>query len=270
MAKADLHLHSTASDGKLPPREVIRRAKNQDFYLVALTDHDTTQGIEEALAAGRAFSVQVIPGIELSTGFEDEEVHILGYYIDYNNPHLQEILTNLQQARITRTKEIIRLLQKLGIALTWEEVRVTVAKGSSIGRPHVARVMVDKGYANTISQVYANWLSPGKPAYVKKFKMAPAEAVEIIHGAGGLAFLAHPGLLAGGMAMVKKVLVPHMDGIEVFHSEHSQTQVGQYLALARERDLFISGGSDCHGDPEAIKFGQIRVDTALLQSWLKD
>ncbi len=268
MVFADLHLHSSASDGSLPPKEVIRMAQTKDLQLVALTDHDTTQGIGEALAAGREFSVQVIPGIELSTEAEYQEVHILGYYIDYNDSHLQEILTELKKARRKRIKEIIRLLQVQGFTLDWEEVRIEAGEVSSIGRPHVARVMVAKGYANSISQAFALWLNPGMPAFVERYKLDPAEAVDIIHSAGGLAFLAHPGLLAGGMERVNELLSAGIDGIEVFHSQHSQAQIDQSLALAQERNLHICGGSDCHGQP--LKMGQVQVDTALLKSWLKD
>lgn len=270
MAKADLHLHSTASDGCLTPREVIQMASTKEIQIVALTDHDTTEGLQEALKSGQEFSIQVIPGIELSTEEADEEIHILGYYIDYESSFLQKILDELKLARVQRTKEIIHCLQQMDFALTWDEVKGVAAGASSIGRPHVARVMVEKGYASSIEQVFAQWIGPGGPAFVKRYKLSSAKAVEIIHSAGGLAFLAHPGLLAKGIETAEKIIPLGLDGIEVFNPEHSEIQIEEFMALAKREDLYISGGSDCHGYPGDIKMGQTTVETILLHPWLKD
>lgn len=270
MVFADLHLHSTASDGNLSPREVVGLAKEKGIQVISLTDHDTTQGLAEAMAAGKELSVKVIPGIELSTETQGEEIHILGYYIDHGDPGLQGVLTQLKEARVGRIKEITRRLQDLGFALTWEEVREEARGASSIGRPHVAQVMVKKGYAKSIAEVFARWIGPGKPAFVTRYKLPTAQAVELLHSAGGLAFLAHPGLLTEGIEWAEKLLSLPLDGIEVYHSEHSQAQSQEFLAWARAKNLHISGGSDCHGRPHDIKMGLVKIDIALLQSWLKD
>ncbi|MGI6364504.1 MAG: PHP domain-containing protein [Bacillota bacterium] len=269
MAFADLHLHSTASDGNLSPRDLVGMAKAKGFAVVALTDHDTTQGLDEALTAGRDLSIQVVPGIELSTETQGQEVHILGYYIDHGDAALQQVLSQLKQARAKRIKEMVSRLQQLGFTLTWEEVREAARGASSIGRPHVAQVMVEKGHAGSMAEVFANWIGPDRPAFVPRYKLSPARAVEIIHSAGGLAFLAHPGLLTGGIEWVENLLALPLDGIEVYHSEHSEAQTKEFLALARANNLHISGGSDCHGRPHEIKMGLVKMDTVLIQSWLK-
>lgn len=270
MYKADLHLHSTASDGLFSPRELVNKAAALELDLISLTDHDTTQGLEEAIASGKTRAVQVIPGIEFSCEFQGEEVHILGYQFEQSCPELQRILSELKQARQNRILEITKRLQELGFKISWREVRTAATGASSVGRPHVARVMVEKGYARSRAEVFRRWLEPGCPGFIKRYKLSPAQAIDAVHGAGGFAFLAHPGLLKEGKGVAASLLTLGLDGIEVFHTEHSQEQTKEFLRFARENNLFISGGSDCHGDPEESKMGKIIVDTKLLHPWIKD
>jgi len=269
MAKADLHIHSTASDGLFSPRKVVTEAKKMGFSVIALTDHDTTQGLAEAIATGRDYSVQVVPGIELSTVSDGEEIHILGYKFRRENRDLQAMLSKLKEARTQRVKEISLRLQQLGYDISWPDIVAESKAGHSIGRPHVARAMVRRGYADSVSAAFDAWLNPGRPAFVPRYKLTPQQAIEYIHAAGGLAFLAHPGLLCDGIATARKLIAQGIDGIEVFHSEHSQPQIEGFFSLAQGKGVYISGGSDCHGSPQ-VKIGQQSVDLALANLWLKD
>lgn len=269
MHYADLHLHSTASDGCLTPTELVAKAKELNIQVIALTDHDTTDGIKEALAAGRTYSVRVIPGIELSTELDDREIHILGYKINRNSPALQKMLNRLKQARIQRLQDITKLLRENGFDITWQEVLAVAGSTSSLGRPHVARVMVSKGYASSVKAVFAEWIGQGCPCYVKRFKLTPQDGIDIIHAAGGMAFLAHPGLLLQGLTVANSLLPYGLDGVEVFHSMHSDDQIQEILAFARSEELSISGGSDCHGIGE-LKMGTVKISTDIMAGWLKD
>lgn len=269
MQYADLHLHSTASDGCLTPTELVAKARELDIQVIALTDHDTTEGIEEALTAGKKYSVQVIPGIELSTELEDREIHILGYKINRFSPALQAMLNRLQEARIQRLQDITKCLRDNGFDITWQEVLALAGSTSSLGRPHVARVMVSKGYASSVRAVFAEWIGQGCPCYVKRFKLTPKDGIDIIHAAGGMAFLAHPGLILQGLTVAESLLPHGLDGVEVYHSMHSDDQVKETLAFARSEELLVSGGSDCHGIGE-LKMGTVKVPIILMAGWLKD
>jgi len=262
---ADLHIHSTASDGLLPPAEIVKRAKALSLDLVALTDHDTTDGIQEAYEAGRKYSVQVITGIELSSEDEDQEIHILGYMFERHYPGLQSLLRKLKSARMERIRAITELLGKMGFPISWEEVVSAAQDASSIGRPHIARVMVDKGYAASIGEVFSRWIGPDGPAFVGRYKITPDQAISMIHAAGGLAFLAHPGLLQGGLNVAGKLVSLGLDGVEAFHFDHDSNLTREVLNFAARNGLFVSGGSDCHGDP--LKMGQCSIELDYL-SWL--
>ena len=267
MTLADLHLHSSFSDGLLTPTEMVKRAAGLNIKIVSLTDHDTTEGIDEAITAGRALSVQVVPGVEISTELEDEEIHVLGYNIDHQSPGLQQVLTDLKRAREGRIHAITQRLAGLGFEISWAEVNAAAGDTSSIGRPHVARVMVQKGYAGSVREVFEHWIGPGGPAFVKRYKLTPADAIAAIHAAGGLAFLAHPGLLAQDLTVASTLISAGLDGLEVFHTEHSPEQTDKYLKFVRNKNLYLSGGSDCHGDPVRL-MGRVKVKAQLLKPWL--
>lgn len=263
----DLHLHSTASDGLLTPADLVAQAKAGGLEVIALTDHDTTAGLDEAQAAGESGGIRVIPGIELSTVLAGDEVHILGYQLDPRHQGLQQLLEKIRLSRIGRIEKMISRLNALGFKLTWEEVASLGSNASSLGRPHVARVMVEKGYVSTVKEAFDLWLDSGRKAYVPRFKLHPAEAIAIIHEARGLAFLAHPGLLKAS-SLIAQVAEFGLDGMEVYHPQHSPQQAQAFLHQAEELGLHISAGSDFHGGPEEKGLGEAAVDLPL--PWLMD
>jgi len=244
MQVADLHAHTTASDGTYTPRQLVELAKKNGVAAVAVTDHDTTAGLPEAMEAGRELGVEVVPGIELSTVFEGREVHVLGYYYDPNNQELQELTTKMREERITRMDKMILRLQEVGVEITREEV-VAEAQGA-IGRPHIARVLVRKGYVTDIPDAFDKYLGSGRPGYVKRLVMSPAEAVELVIRAGGSPVVAHPGLVDKDYLF--DTLVPlGLVGLEAYHPDHSPDKRRHYEALAKHHGLIATGGSDFHG-----------------------
>lgn len=266
MAVADLHIHSTASDGLLAPEAVVMAAKACGVLLIALTDHDTTAGLAAAQAAGGQAGVRVIAGLELSCDLDGAEVHILGYRIDRRSSELQTLLAQAKAARGERLQEMVRRLAAFGLELDWREIRGQTA-ADSLGRPHIARAMLAKGYVGSVKEAFSRWLGVGCPAFVPRFKLHPAEAIEIIHTAGGLAFLAHPGLLAD-VSLAPAVAKLGLDGIEIYHPQHRRQQVQHFLTLATELKLLVSGGSDFHGGPgERLAAASIPVADLF---WLAD
>jgi len=264
----DLHAHSTASDGSYSPAEVVRLAKDAGLRAMALTDHDTTDGLAEAVAAGRELGVEVIPGVEISARYTDDSMHILGYFLDYHSGRLEERLAVLKQARKERNPKIVAKLNALGISITMEQVE-RLSGGGQVGRPHIARALLESGYVTSIQQAFDFYLKNGGKAYVEKFRFPPAEALEMIREDGGIPVLAHPFTLGLGSAgALKEVLLElqtlGLAGIEVFYAEHTPEQEALYLKLARELGLLVTGGSDFHGDnkPE-VTLGKIRSRNRL-------
>ncbi|MBM4294229.1 MAG: PHP domain-containing protein [Deltaproteobacteria bacterium] len=265
----DLHAHSTASDGSYAPAEVVRLAKEGGLTAIALTDHDTIDGIPEAMAAGDKWGVEVIPGVEISAHFPGGSMHVLGYFIDYTNGLLDERLAVLKQARLDRNPQIIAKLNALGIPLTMEQV-VKVSGGGQVGRPHIARALWEAGYVSNIQDAFDKFLRSGAPAHVNKFRFPPREAINMIREAGGVPVLSHPFTLGLGSAYALKNTLLELKGlglagIEVFYSEHSREQEALYLKLARELGLLVTGGSDFHGlnKPEVV-FGKMRSQGKVI------
>ena len=251
MKLIDLHTHSTASDGSYSPAEVVRLAKEGGLTAVALTDHDTVDGLPEAVAAGDKFGVEVIPGVEISAQFPGGTMHILGLFVDYRNGRLDERLAVLKQARIDRNPRIIAKLNALGIPITMEQVD-RISGGGQVGRPHIARALMEAGYVQDLQGAFDKYLGWHKPAYVSKFRFPPDQALAMIREAQGIPVLAHPFTLGLGSASALRNLVIELKGLglaglEVYYSEHTPEQEALYLKLARELDLQISGGSDFHG-----------------------
>lgn len=262
MSFVDLHVHSTASDGSLTPRQVVQQARTLGLQAIALTDHDTVAGLEEALQAGAELGVEVIPGIEISARHDPGSMHILGYFIDQQNSRLQEQLAVLQQARAARNPAIIAKLQDLGLWLTMAEVEA-VAGGGQVGRPHIAQVLVRKGYARDFQDAFDRFIGNHGPAYVSKFRFPPAEAIALIREAGGLAALAHPFTLEYRSPshlkdLLSKLRAWGLAAVEVLYPEHNPEQEALYQNLARELGLLITGGSDFHGHIKPdIRLGEI-------------
>lgn len=262
MSMIDLHVHSTASDGSSSPRQVVAEAKAQGLQALALTDHDTIDGLAEALAAGAEMGVEVIPGIEISAQHQPGSMHILGYYLDYRSPQLAAQLHILKKARIDRNPQIISKLQKLGLDVTLAEVQ-QASGGGQVGRPHIAQVLVRKGYVATFQEAFERYIGNHGPAYVSKFRFPPQEAIAMIKAAGGVAGLAHPFTLEyRSLAHLRQILEQlvgwGLAALEVYYPEHTVERRELYRSLAREFGLLTTGGSDYHGviKPE-IKLGQV-------------
>lgn len=257
--QGDLHTHTIASDGQLKPRELVRLAKEKGLAALAITDHDTIDGLKEALDAGRDYQVEVIPGIELSTEWENRDVHLLGYYIDFQKEELQRFLIKLQEARYRRGQEMVARLQRLGYDLTWEEVTRFVG-GKAVGRLHVAQALVDKGLVPSIEIAFTELLERGRPAYVPRYKLSPGEAIELIRIWGGVAVLAHPGLI-GCDGIIRELVERGLQGLEVYYPLHDAETTEHYFNLAQELGLLVTGGSDFHGvqDEDHAELGAVTV-----------
>jgi predicted metal-dependent phosphoesterase TrpH len=247
----DLHTHSTASDGTMSPTALVRHAKERRLEAIALTDHDTVEGLEEALSAGEQEGIEVVPGIEISAEFPDSTLHILGYYMDFKNQAFLDSISVLQKARNERNPAIISKLQALGLAITLEEVTIESETGQ-VGRPHFAQVLLKKGYVKTPREAFEKYLGKGAPAYTDKFRFDPCDAIAHIRAAGGIPVLAHPFTIKYKTAGELEAIIADMAGwgimgIEAYYSEHNETQVRMYKDLAEKYNLVLTGGSDFHG-----------------------
>jgi len=250
MKYIDLHVHSNASDGSYAPAEVVRQAKEGGLAAMALTDHDTVDGLAEAVAAGQRLGVEVIPGVEISARFPGGTMHIVGLFIEYHDGLLDARLAVLKQARNDRNPQIIKKLNDLGIAITMARVE-EISGGGQVGRPHIARALLEAGYVSSIQEAFDKYLGFQRPGYVSKFRFPPAEALAMIKEAKGIPVLAHPFTLNLAAIPLKNLIIElkaqGLAGLEVFYSEHTPEQEALYLKLTRELDLLVSGGSDYHG-----------------------
>lgn len=247
MSKIDLHLHSTASDGRLSPAEVVRTSAEHGLTVIAITDHDTVQGIAPALeAAGSLPELKVIPGVEINTDVPYGEAHVLGYFIDYADHQLNDALEVLRLSRRRRAQGMIDKLDGLGIHLEWQRVQ-ELAGGGTIGRPHIAQAMLEKGYISSIKEAFAKYISRDGPAYVEREKLTPAAAVELILQANGLPVLAHPFTIRDPESMIVELKSAGLVGIEAYYGNYAADAVGKLLSLADKHNLIATGGSDYHG-----------------------
>lgn len=272
MSRLDLHLHTTHSDGSCTPTEVVNMAHRAAVTALAITDHDITTGIAEAIAVGQQCGIEIIPGVEISSLAGSSEVHILGYFLDWQDFDLLERLKTLRDARHRRNPQIIERLQTLGIGITYDEVR-SLAGTDSIGRPHIARVLMDKRVVASAKEAFDRFLAEGKPAYVPRELPSPAEAIRWIKAARGLAVLAHPTWVRVAeqplIDLVRQLKADGLDGVEVYYSTHAARQTREYLSLAQQLGLLVTGGSDFHGltkpDIEVgIGKGTLHIPTSLL------
>lgn len=251
MKYVDLHLHTTASDGVMTPSEIVRYAKSKGLQAIAITDHDTIEGLEEGLAEGEKIDFEVIPGIEISAEHSSGSMHLLGFFMDIHHPFLNERLGYLQKARAERNPKIVEKLNRLGIEVTYEEV-VKASGGGQIGRPHVARVLLEKGYVRSFPEAFERFLKKGALAYVEKFRFTAKESIHFIKEAKGVAVLAHPNTLnMNGYSelesFLQQLVKEGLKGIEVYYPEHRALEVGQYKTLAERYGLLMTGGTDYHG-----------------------
>lgn len=273
MARLDLHLHTTCSDGSVAPAAVLAMAKTAGVAALAITDHDIVQGIPEALAAGAEMGVEVIPGIEVSSMHGQTEVHILGYFLDWQDAALQTRLEKLRASRHERNPLIVERLRALGLSVTYEEVRA-LAGTEAVGRPHIARLLMEKGYVSSAKEAFDRYLAEGAAAYVPRTLPTPAEAIGWLRDAGGVPVLAHPvWLKQSGESLFRTCALlkeAGLMGVEVHYSTHRPQQTSEYLDLAKRLDLLITGGSDFHGvtKPDiavGVGRGGLEVPTALLE-----
>lgn len=253
--KFDLHMHTTASDGGYRPADLVKKAAELGLEVIAITDHDTLEGIAEAQAAGRDLGLEVIAGVELSAKFEGKTVDILGYELQKMD-ELHALLSRMRKARENRAQIILEKFADIGMPLRMEDV-LEFSKGGVIGRPHIARAIVKKGYVKDVQTVFDEYLADGKPCAVEKTVISPEEGITLIHNAGGKAVLAHPVLL-GDDQLVERLLQFDFDGIEVWHRSHTPEDVQRYKAMARKYNLLMTGGSDFHSDEH--KLGQFGYD----------
>lgn len=245
MKKSDLHIHTTYSDGILTPSQVVKWAVKKDLTDIAITDHDTTEGVEEAISAGKDLDINVLPGIEISCIEQGQEVHILGYLIDYKSQKLKEFTKTLKAARENRNVEIIKKLSKLNIDIDIEDVK-EISKQGNMGRPHIAKALIDKGLVDTVDGAFNIYLGRGKPAYVDRYKVTAKEAIDFIHSLGGVAVIAHPGLVHD-KKVLNYVLKQDIDGVEVIHCTHTEEQIKYFSDICKQLNLIETAGSDCHG-----------------------
>lgn len=246
----DLHLHSTASDGANAPEAVVAAARAAGLRALALTDHDTVEGIAAAAAAAATAGVELIPGIELSAYEGAEEVHLLGLHLE-RLEMMRDAMGIFQAARRERAEGIVRLLNAQGVRITFDDV-LAVAGDAAIGRPHVARAMVENGWAMDLRDAFERYLGAGRPAYLDKRRIGVAEAIDLVHQCGGLAVLAHPGS-AGTVDALSRLARAGLDGVEVLHPSHSAEDRARLLAVARQLGLVPSGGSDSHGTVDGAR-----------------
>ncbi len=275
MGYVDLHLHTTASDGVLTPSEIVRYAKSKGLQAIAITDHDTIEGLEEGLLEGERIGFEVISGVEISADHSPGSMHMLGYFLDIHHPLLKGKLDYLQKARAERNPKIIQNLNRLGVRISYEEV-VKASGGGQVGRPHVAQVLMEKGYVRSFQEAFDRFLKKGAPAYVDKVRLKSKEAISFIKEAGGLPVLAHPKTVTtDGSSSFEKILGELIEeglrGIEVFYPEHTSLEVAQFRAMAERYGLLMTGGTDYHGiEKEALDIGvgrgEMKLPYALVET----
>jgi len=243
----DLHLHTIASDGIYTPTEIVRRAAEKGLEYISITDHDTINGVSEALAAARECkNLTMIPGVEISTDYSNGLVHVLGYFVDYKSRKLGQALKEMRRSRELRAQGMIDKLAKLGVHIDWSRVK-RIAGDASVGRPHIAQAMLEKGYIDGISDAFHKYIGQGGPAYVERIKTTPEDAVRLILDSGGLPVLAHPLTIDDPEAMIIRLKAAGLVGIEAYYGEFNRSQVNSLVKLAKKHNLIATGGSDYHG-----------------------
>ncbi len=243
----DLHLHTTASDGRLSPAELVRLVVDQGLKQISISDHDSTEGLAEAFEEAQNFpELRIIPGIELSTDIPGDEIHMLGYFIQYQDKEFQEILTGFRTGRVDRAREMVEKLATLGIVLDWERV-LEIAGDGSVGRPHIALAMVEKGYCKEPKDAFPEYLGRNGLAYAERPKMTPSEGVEMLRRVGGVPVLAHPAYMTDLENNIAALKEAGLMGMEVYYAKFDADTVSRLKNLADKYDLIPCGGSDFHG-----------------------
>ncbi len=263
MAKIDLHIHTTYSDGTYTPEEVVRKAKDLDLVAISITDHDSVDGLEEAMRMAETLEMEVVPGIEMSTDLGTDEIHILGYYLDWKDGAFLSKLRGFQKARATRNRKLVERLGDLGMGLDYDEVKKMNPRGV-ISRLHIAILMVKSGYVRSIGAAFEQWLNPGKPAYVSRLKASPFQMIRLISDLGGIPVFGHPHLSRRD-DLIPEFIKAGLRGVEVYHSTHNGRIMEHYKSIAQRYNLLVTGGSDCHGEAkDEVLMGKMKVPASLL------
>jgi len=275
MGNIDLHLHTTASDGVMTPSEIVNYAKNKGLQAIAITDHDTVEGLKEGLLEGERIGLEVIPGIEISAEHSPGSMHLLGFFIDIHHPILKERLEYLQRARAERNPRMAEKLNKLGIDITFDEV-LKASGGGQVGRPHFAQVLLEKGYVRSFQEAFERFLKKGASAYVEKMRFSAEESIHFINEANGVAVLAHPNTLQlNGYSelenLILRLVKEGLRGIEAYYPEHSALEVAQYKTLAERHGLLVTGGTDYHGIEKngldiGVGRGEMRLPYSIVEN----
>ena len=275
MPGIDLHLHTTASDGAYTPAALVRMAHAAGLDRIAITDHDSTDGVAAAQEAGQALGVRVIAGIEFNTLWHGQSVHILGYFVDTAHPELQAVIARQRDGRLYRAQRMVEKLAALEMPLSWEDI-LEQAAGGAVGRPHIAKAMIDRGYVQDSTEAFDEFLGHGKPAYVEQPKLTPDEAAALLHRAGAAAGLAHPYNVEGADQVDLDTLVPELaaaglDAIETYYTGYGEKQRADILNLAARFNLIPTGGSDFHGGGilSQAELGTVRVPPESLARLVK-
>jgi len=246
--KADLHLHTTASDGSLKPAELVARAVELSLEVIAVTDHDSVEGVPSAVEAARNYArLTLIPGVEISTDIPNNEVHVLGYFMDCSDKKLSDELSRLRISRQTRAEKMAQKLKTLGLPIDYKRVLELAGEGS-VGRPHIAKVMLENGYINEFREAFDSYIGRNGPAYVEREKMLPEEAVALVANAGGLPVLAHPADIDGIEELLPLYIENGLIGLETYYHWYNQKTIKRLADLAHRYDLITTGGSDYHND----------------------
>ena len=275
MGPVDLHLHTTASDGRLRPEEMIRFVARRGLWVVSITDHDTVEGLAEAFEAVEEFpELELIPGVELSCHVSREEVHLLGYFIDYENLRFQETLERFRNGRIVRAQRMLEKLAGMGMKLDWERV-AELAGGGTVGRPHVAQAMLEEGYIADFREAFDKYIGRNGPAYAVREKLTPVEAVRLVSDVGGLPVLAHPRDMLDLDTMLQELLPVGLVGMEVYYGGYFEGTVRRLQEMAELFGLVPCGGSDYHafGKPDEVLPGDtgppLETVEALKRLWVE-
>jgi predicted metal-dependent phosphoesterase TrpH len=266
MAQVDLHLHTTCSDGRLTPTQLVELLAEKDLRVVAITDHDSTEGLAQALETAKRFpQLAIIPGVELSTDIPGNEIHVLGYFIRYSDAGFQQTLREFRDGRVDRAREMVSKLAALGLPVEWERV-LELADGA-VGRPHIAQAMVERGYITYPQEAFTQYIGRNGPAYAERSKLTPAEAVRMITGVGGLPVLAHPREVDDVESLLPELKAAGLVGMEVYYETYSPSDVEALAALAAREGLIPCGGSDYHalGTPGEAQPGTVGPPLEIAQ-----
>jgi 3',5'-nucleoside bisphosphate phosphatase len=269
--KIDLHLHTNKSDGRLSPTELVRLAHKGGVRRMALTDHDTTAGVEEAMAAGKVLGVEVIPGVELGTDSRSGDLHMLGLFLDYQDAAFQATMARFREGRVARVHTIVSNLAGAGVNISVERV-FEIAGEASVGRPHVAQALLEAGYIKSMPEAFEKWLAYGGPGDVPRDKLSPEDAIGLIHAVGGLAVVAHPYEGRNVLEMLPGLAEAGLDGVETYYQGYGPDRVGELVAICAKLGLLPTGGSDFHGFPlagheEVVNYpGSVEIPPSVLDA----